>query len=314
MPGPRSDRTPTDRAHGTFTDARGSGPGHADGVTTYQPVPAGRLLGTLRWPEVGDPLPILLVPLGSTEQHGPHLPLDTDTRIAVAIATTVASRLPGLLVAPAFSYGASGEHAGFPGTLSLGTAVLELALVELVRSADETAAGVVLVNGHGGNTAAVHRAVRLLGTEGRHVLAWAPRPSIAAAVGLPDAPGDLHAGRAETSLLLHLAPELVRADAAARGPSPAIPDLRRHGVLPLSPTGVLGDPAGATAAEGAALLDAFATDAATHIEAWPPYQGRRASGTSGTSHTNGLPGTGSMPRAGRISDTSGTSDADRSLE
>ncbi|WP_307874945.1 mycofactocin biosynthesis peptidyl-dipeptidase MftE [Frankia nepalensis] len=232
-----------------------------------------RGLGELRWPELDDPRPLLLLPLGSTEQHGPHLPLDTDTRIAVAVATAVAARLPGLLVAPAFGYGASGEHAGFPGTLSLGTRALELALVELVRSADDTARGVVLVNGHGGNAAAVRGAVRLLTAEGRRVLAWAPRAAVAVSAGVPVAAGDLHAGRMETSLLLRLAPELVRLDLATRGPAPAISDLVRQGVRPLSPSGVLGDPAGASATEGATLLEAFAADALATIRAWPGYAG-----------------------------------------
>nr|WP_232303669.1 mycofactocin biosynthesis peptidyl-dipeptidase MftE [Pseudofrankia sp. DC12] len=236
-------------------------------------ISSSRRLGELRWPEIEGPLPIVLFPLGSTEQHGPHLPVDTDTRIAVAIATAVATRLPGAFVAPALGYGASGEHAGFPGTLSLGTAALKLALVELVRSADDTAAGVVLVNGHGGNATALRGAVRLLTAEGRQVLAWAPRAAVVSGVGIPNASGDLHAGRAETSLLLHLAPLLVRPGAAARGPSPSIPDLVRRGVLPLSPSGVLGDPAGASAAEGAALLDALVSDAVSTIESWPGYRG-----------------------------------------
>ncbi|WP_049807112.1 mycofactocin biosynthesis peptidyl-dipeptidase MftE [Pseudofrankia inefficax] len=228
-----------------------------------------RQLGELRWPEIDGPLPIVLLPLGSTEQHGPHLPLDTDTRIAVAVAAAVAARLPGALVAPPLGYGASGEHAGFPGTLSLGTAALEMALIELVRSADDTAAGMVLVNGHGGNATALRGAVRLLTAEGRRVLVWAPRAAVASAVGVPGAVGDLHAGRAETSLMLHLAPELVRPDAATRGPSPALPDLVERGVLPLSPSGVLGDPTGASAAEGVALLDALVSDAVSTIESWP---------------------------------------------
>jgi creatinine amidohydrolase len=268
-------------------------------MTTYGPIPVDRRLGALRWPEVGDPLPVLLVPLGSTEQHGPHLPLDTDTRIAVAVAAAVAARLPGLLVAPALAYGASGEHAGFPGTLSMGTAVMELALVELVRSADDTAAGVVMVNGHGGNSAALRGAVRLLSAEGRQVLAWAPRTAVAAAAGIPDAPADLHAGRAETSLLLHLAPELVRLEAGTRGPSPALPDLMRHGVLPLSPTGVLGDPAGANAAEGAALLDALVTDAVARVEAWSGYRSRIPS-VGHTPPAGGDPRTAAPPDAGSV--------------
>ena len=78
---------------------------------------------------------VLAVPLGSLEQHGPHLPLDTDSRIAGAVAAGLAARCRGVTVAPTVPYGASGEHADFPGTLLLGHAVLSDLLVELVRSA-----------------------------------------------------------------------------------------------------------------------------------------------------------------------------------
>ncbi|MGF7235145.1 MAG: mycofactocin biosynthesis peptidyl-dipeptidase MftE, partial [Frankia sp.] len=211
-----------------------------------------RRLDRLAWPDLAVPdggaLPLVVLPLGSTEQHGPHLPAGTDTTVAVALAAALARHRSDVLVAPALAYGASGEHAGFPATVSLGAPVLELAVVELVRSLDATARGVVLVNGHGGNAVAVARATRLLRSEGRRVLGWAPRPS---------APGrgDLHAGRDETSLMLHLAPELVRPDAATAGPSPSpsVADLVRHGVRALSRSGVLGDPAGASADEGARL-------------------------------------------------------------
>jgi mycofactocin precursor peptide peptidase len=78
---------------------------------------------------------VVLVPLGSLEQHGPHLPLDTDTRIAAAVAAGTASGRDGVAVAPALAFGSSGEHAGFPGTLSIGTAALTELLVELGRDA-----------------------------------------------------------------------------------------------------------------------------------------------------------------------------------
>jgi creatinine amidohydrolase/Fe(II)-dependent formamide hydrolase-like protein len=77
--------------------------------------------------------PLVLVPVGSTEQHGPHLPLQTDTVVATAVARALAERLDGY-VAPAVSIGASGEHHGFPGVLSIGTPALHLVIVELVRS------------------------------------------------------------------------------------------------------------------------------------------------------------------------------------
>lgn len=216
------------------------------------------LLAELTWPQVPHPRPLLALPLGSAEQHGPHLPLDTDTRVAVAVACGLAARRPDVLVAPPLAYGASGEHAGFPGTLSLGRAALEQVLLELVRSADATASGVLLVNGHGGNAAAVRAAAGRLAYEGRRVLAWSPRP----------AGGDLHAGRAETSLLLHLAPELVRLERAVAGPRPPLAELVRHGVRALSPSGVLGDPAGASAREGAALLAALVDDLTGAVAAW----------------------------------------------
>ena len=101
------------------------------------------------WPSV--PMePLLLVPLGSTEQHGPHLPFSVDTDIAAAVAREAAERL-GAVVAPALAYGSSGEHQGFAGTLSIGQDALRLLLVELVRSARTWAARVVLIAGHGGN-------------------------------------------------------------------------------------------------------------------------------------------------------------------
>ena len=76
-------------------------------------------LAQLRWPEIDKgPRQLLVVPVGSLEQHGPHLPLDTDTRIAVAVARKACAGRAGVALAPAFAIGASGEHAAFPGTLS----------------------------------------------------------------------------------------------------------------------------------------------------------------------------------------------------
>src|SRR3982750_1690980 len=110
-------------------------------------------LGSVAWPELRrrSRQPIVAVPIGSTEQHGPHLPLDTDTRVAIAVATRVTASDPALLVAPALAFGASGEHEGFAGTVSIGHEALNAVLVELGRSACRWAARLVFVNGHGGN-------------------------------------------------------------------------------------------------------------------------------------------------------------------
>ncbi len=165
-------------------------------------------LADLTWPDVEATAPVLLVPVGSVEQHGPHLPLRTDTTIAAAIASRVAARLgPGFVVGPAVEYGASGEHQDFPGTVSIGHEALTLLLVELARSATTWASAVVFVNGHGGNLAALCAAVGRLRGEGRRV-GWTSCAQ----------PGcDAHAGESETSLLLALAPGVRRVRAGAGG-------------------------------------------------------------------------------------------------
>lgn len=198
-------------------------------------------LGALTWTDVGEP--IVVVPVGSCEQHGPHLPLHTDTVIAAELARMLVARRADCVLGPAITVTASGEHAGFPGTLSIGTTAMATLVVELARSAD-WAAGVVFVNGHGGNLAAMEHAGALLRDEGRDVLIWWP--------SLPG--GDPHAGRTETSLMLALVPAEVRLDRARPGPVPTMADLIRLGVRPLSENGVLGDPTDASADEGRDLV------------------------------------------------------------
>ena len=195
-------------------------------------------LATLAWTDLPAPSgPLLLVPLGATEQHGPHLPMNTDSVIAEALTGSIADGRTDRIAGPTLHYGSSGEHAAFPGTLSLGQAALELAVVELVRSADYFR-GVAIVCWHGGNAEALSRATQLLHGEGRRIQVWRGHQ-----VG-----GDLHAGRTETSLMLHLAPELVGKErpAGATEPLVAIKDaLMSGGVRHVSPNGVLGDAAGA---------------------------------------------------------------------
>jgi mycofactocin precursor peptide peptidase len=220
----------------------------------------GRRLADLSWPEVdglGRAGAMLVVPVGATEQHGPHLPLSTDTEIARALADGLAGQRDDVVVAPSVPYGSSGEHEGFAGTLSIGQDATRLVLVELVRSASRTFRRILLVVGHGGNTEPVRDAVSLLRAEGRDVLAWGPRFG-----------GDAHAGFTETSLLLALAPsrvDLARAEAGAGTPVvELLPVLRQGGVRAVSPNGVLGDPAGATPEQGAVLL----AEAVEALRAW----------------------------------------------
>ncbi|OMQ15068.1 mycofactocin system creatininase family protein, partial [Modestobacter sp. VKM Ac-2676] len=89
-------------------------------------------LSEATWPEIGS-RPLVVVPLGSVEQHGRHLPLATDTVVARRVAEAAVPDLPGAWLAPALNYGASGEHEGFPGTISLGTEALTVVLTEFGR-------------------------------------------------------------------------------------------------------------------------------------------------------------------------------------
>lgn len=217
-------------------------------------------LGDLAWPQVGDDL-LLAVPLGATEQHGPHLPLSTDSDIAVALATALARAREDVVVAPALPYGSSGEHGDYAGTLSIGQEATELVLVELCRSAAATFPRVLLVCAHGGNAEPLRRAVQRLRGEGRDVRAWGPPWR-----------GDAHAGRVETSVLLALDAARVRAEHAAAGNAEPIErllsDLRERGVRAVSPNGVLGDPGGASAGEGCELLAAATRDLVATVESW----------------------------------------------
>ena len=224
------------------------------------------LLGRATWPQVEATggRAVLVLPLGSLEQHGPHLPLDTDTRIALAVAHGLATRRPEVAVAPPLAFGASGEHADFPGTLLVGHDVLAELVVELVRSSRAAFAGVALVSGHGGNAEALDSVRARCTAEGDDVLVWS-----AALRG-----GDAHAGRTETSLMLAIDPAAVLVERAEAGCTERLdallPRLRAEGVRPVSSNGVLGDPTGASVEEGRVLLDALLGDLVAAVTTrWP---------------------------------------------
>ena len=214
--------------------------------------------------------PTVVIPAGSTEQHGPHLPLDTDTRIATAVADAAVRKLgtaadrAQVMLAPAIAYGASGEHDGFPGTVSIGTPALEYLLVEYGRSAGNWAPRMVFVNGHGGNVAALIAATCRLRAEGRDA-AWC---SVIAQNA------DAHAGHTETSVLLHISPSLVCEDECQAGNVAPLADLmpmmQRGGMAAVSDVGVLGDPSSATATEGERIFTEMVDDCVARIRRWTP--------------------------------------------
>ncbi len=213
--------------------------------------------------------PALIIPVGSTEQHGPHLPLDTDTRIATAVARALADRLVPAneskwMVAPAIEYGASGEHEEFSGTVSIGTSALRLLLVEFGRSASRWASRLVFVNGHGGNVEALATAAALLRYEGRDV-GWCSCSAENA---------DAHAGHTETSVLLHISPadvwinEWVPGNSAPLGQ--LMPAMRQGGIAAVSEVGILGDPTTATAEEGARIFAEMVDGCLRRVTRWTP--------------------------------------------
>jgi creatinine amidohydrolase len=164
---------------------------------------------------------LLVLPVGSTEQHGPHLSTGTDALLATAIAeraAAVASRPETILLAPTLSYGASAHHLPFGGTLSLDVSTLQLVLRDLLASAASAGCRrVFLLNGHGGNAAACAIAVAEASREHGLVAATALPGEL---VDPEDVEGPVrgHAGSFETSLVLTLDPDRVRRDRLAPSP------------------------------------------------------------------------------------------------
>ena len=200
--------------------------------------------------------PIVLLALGSWEQHGAHLPFDTDTVIIESVVDaairSVDPENTQFSVVPTIGITASDEHNGFAGTLSIGTNALSDAVVSIARSAS-WARGICIVNGHGGNSDALKLVHSALDYENIRHSIWS----------LPYYEGaDMHAGHTETSLMLHLAPDTVRMDLAEVGAvgdsEMLIERMRAGGIQEVSSNGVVGDPTNATAAHGATMLSFYA--------------------------------------------------------
>ncbi|MBZ2196822.1 creatininase family protein [Occultella gossypii] len=165
----------------------------------------------------------VVVPIGSTEQHGPHLPVCVDaaviTHLARAAATVASAAVP-VVVTPTLPFGFAHHHLPFGGTISISMRVYVDVLVDIATSlAADGFRRILFVNGHGGNAVPADAAVdRLAYEQGLdvHVAAtsyWTAAADVLAALDLDDAPKPGHAGSFETSLLLALRPELVRTDA-----------------------------------------------------------------------------------------------------
>lgn len=218
---------------------------------------------------------------GAVEQHGPHLPLGVDSLHADRLALLVAERLEHTLVAPTLRIGCSPHHLAFPGTLSLSADTFRELYLDCCASLASHGFNRILVfSGHIGNYPVLKRIAPLLQqhvgqgcevdvfTEEDQILAaW--RESVEAATGLGDRVGG-HADIAESSVMLALDPASVRWDAVAPGaPATAAANLEivfRDGLKAITPTGVLGDPRGMSAALGERVISATADVLVAHFE------------------------------------------------
>ena len=206
---------------------------------------------------------ILLLPLGSWEQHGPHLPFDTDTIIINSVVTHALRDTQvdgdGFAIAPTIAISASDEHVGFPGTLSTGTEPLVQSVVAICRSASWSL-GICIINGHGGNADALTRISSALTYEEIRHSIW----SLPSYVG-----ADMHAGHTETSVMLYVDPDKVQTDRIERGTvgdaSALVAQMRTSGVAGVSANGVLGDPTTANSEHGIAVMNLYSSSLVSHL-------------------------------------------------
>ena len=232
-------------------------------------------LGELRGPDVDrriTPDAIFVQPMGAIEQHGPHLPLNTDEVVATAVAEAAVAAAPAALnvwLLPTLSYTKSNEHAWAPGTVWLSPTTLLSVLDDIGRSIARTSARkIVFLNGHGGNSALLNVANRELRLH-HGLQTFTAHPSLPADQGGASAAGELgmgvHGGTDETSVMLHLRPDLVDMSKAVRRVPEKLAEnkhVRFGGSVSFGwlsndffPEGHIGDPTGATAEMGKSMFD-----------------------------------------------------------
>lgn len=258
-----------------------------------------RRLAHLAWPELQRQAArrgsTVLWPWGAFEQHGPQLPLATDALFAERVALAAAERLDPslpLTLLPVQWLGFSPEHLGFPGSLSLSAPLLIELLVSI--GGQLAAAGferLVLLNAHGGQIALLETAARQL--RWRHprlavlpCFLWRGPEGLGELIPEPERSEGLHAGLAETSLMLHLEPAAVGPQRPVDGRlPPPPPGWSLEGAAPcswlsedLSASGVIGSAEGASAQLGAALFEGLVSGWQHRLDAllrsdWPPRRG-----------------------------------------
>lgn len=221
---------------------------------------------TTAWPEVAAALRdgIAILPFGAFEQHGPHLPLSTDTIVAEHVARAIAEQLDAVLLPPV-NYGQTWNNAGYPGTMSLSAATVVAVATDIANAvAFASAKAFVIVNGDWGNRVPLASAAAALSNDVLPTLVL-DYPGMDSAASLlresaePIAGYALdHAGELETSTMLHIAPGLVRSTREADGYAEFPPGFESEPTQlhPFSASGVFGDPTVANAEKGARILAA----------------------------------------------------------
>jgi creatinine amidohydrolase/Fe(II)-dependent formamide hydrolase-like protein len=227
----------------------------------------GYLWGELTWRQARTrikKMDVALLPVGAIEQHGPHLPLDTDAFDADYLARRVAEACsdPKPLVLPPISYGVSYHHADFTGTVSISNDTLAKMIYEIGMSVSRNGIRkLVMINGHGGNSPALNYAAQMINRDARiFVCVDTGETSDVDIDKIVETPNDVHAGEIETSTGLAVRPQLVQMDQAKKQipkfSSRYLDFSSKRGVLwyaytrKISPSGVMGDPTKASAAKG----------------------------------------------------------------
>ncbi|MGJ6969945.1 creatininase family protein [Streptosporangium sp. G11] len=201
---------------------------------------------------------VAILPVGSFEQHGDHLPLSTDTIVATLIAREIADAYPVLLLPPV-TISCSHEHSAWPGTVSISARTLHAIVTDIYDSVTRSGpTALVVINGHGGNYV-LSNVVQEASAESRNMAlfpsreAWNEARATAQLVSTMHE--DMHAGELETSLLLHACPEVIRPGYQS---ADWTSDDRRHlltkGMQAYTESGVIGRPSLATAEKGKAVL------------------------------------------------------------
>lgn len=199
-----------------------------------------------------------VIPIGSFEQHGRHLPVTTDTLIAGLIGKAICDEYGGFLVSP-ITVTCSHEHAGFPSSLSISAETLIHVLKDLVASIESSGIPLtVLINGHGGNYAIGNVAQELNASRAR-VFVTPTRQHWQAAMlhaGVEKTISeDMHGGEVETSILMHAMPEVVRYDQIEDWEATERPLLTLLGMRHYTKSGIIGFPSKATPEKGRLLVE-----------------------------------------------------------